>query len=180
VQAQGGYQAAVAAVRLAEDKPRDALAAAEHAFAGRATLGIASQDVKLGFLHGLEAALALGDQEKADELLTTVERLPVGLRPPYLAATTHRFRARLAGDSPAADTHYIEAADQMRELELPFHHAVIQLEHGEWLTGQSRADEAEPLLTQARQTFERLQATPWLERAARVLPTGREAAAVIS
>ena len=39
------------------------------------------------------------------------------------------------------------------------------LEHGEWLGEQGRADEAEPLLAEAREIFERLGATPWLERA---------------
>ena len=51
-----------------------------------------------------------------------------------------------------------------REIAAPFYLAVTQLEHGEWLTGQGRADEAEPLLAEARETFERLEATPWLER----------------
>ena len=125
VQVQGGYHAATAAIRLAEGNPRDALSAAAQAFAGRASLGIASQDVKLGFQHALEAAVALGDADKAEELLAVVEELPVGLRPPLLAATARRFRARLAGDSPAADSHYAAAASEMRALELPFHHAVV-------------------------------------------------------
>jgi hypothetical protein len=34
----------------------------------------------------------------------------------------------------------------------------------EWLTGQGRAGEAQPLLAEARNTFERLEARPWLER----------------
>jgi len=45
---------------------------------------------------------------------------------------------------------------------------VTQLEHGEWLAGQGRRDEAEPLLAEARETFERLEAAPWLERAAQL------------
>jgi hypothetical protein len=42
---------------------------------------------------------------------------------------------------------------------------VVQLEHAEWLAGQGRRDEAEPLIAEARETFERLEAAPWLERA---------------
>ena len=51
-----------------------------------------------------------------------------------------------------------------RELAVPFYLAVTQLEHSEWLVGQGRAEEAEPLLSEARETFERLEARPWLER----------------
>src|SRR5262249_48005619 len=93
-----------------------------------------------------------------------VEELPPGLRPPFLDATAHRFRARLAGEDPATDREFAAAAAQLRELELPFHLAVVQLEHGESLTAQGRRDDAEPLLAEARETFERLQAPPWLDR----------------
>jgi hypothetical protein len=93
-----------------------------------------------------------------------VERLPVGLRPPFLDATAHRFRARLAGDSPAADVDFVAAAGGLRRLDLPFHLAVVQLEHGEWLAQQGRGNDAEPLLAEARETFERLEARPWLQR----------------
>ena len=42
--------------------------------------------------------------------------------------------------------------------------AVTELEHGEWLVAQGRGDEAEQLLAEAREIFERLEAKPWLER----------------
>jgi class 3 adenylate cyclase/tetratricopeptide (TPR) repeat protein len=173
VQIQGGYNMATAAIRLAEGDPRNAIAAAGLAFAGRGKLGIASQDVKHGFLHALEAALALGEHEQANEMLATVEELPAGLRPPFLAATAHRFRAGLAGDDPGADRQFTEAASILREVELPFHLAVVLLEHGEWLAARGRPDDAEPPLAEARETFGRLGAAPWLARAERPL-SGRE------
>jgi hypothetical protein len=40
------------------------------------------------------------------------------------------------------------------------------------LHAQGRPDEAEPLLAEARETFERLEARPWLERAAQLAPHG--------
>jgi hypothetical protein len=40
--------------------------------------------------------------------------------------------------------------------------------------GTGREDEAEPLLAEAREIFERLGARPWLERANSVVPEGRE------
>jgi hypothetical protein len=151
-------------VRLAEGNAVEALAKAEQAFDAGSALGIVGQDVKVGFLRGVEAALALGNATKADELLTVVEELPVGLRPPLLDAAAHRFRARLAGDDPSADASFTRAAAQLRALELPFHLAVVLLEHGEWLAAQGHPDDAEPFVAEARETFEGLEATPWLER----------------
>lgn len=50
-------------------------------------------------------------------------------------------------------------------------------EHAEWLTDLGRADDAEALLAQARETFERLEAVPRLERLGR-LEVARAAAPV--
>jgi tetratricopeptide (TPR) repeat protein len=166
VQMHGAVFGATAAVRLAEGRLRECLAAAERAIEGRATLGLGSQDVKQGYRHGLEAALALGDLDTADRLLRIVEEAPIGLRPPYLAALANRYRARLAGDAPEADRLFATAAAQFGAIEVQFEEAVVQLEHAEWLNRIGRTDEAESLLQRARATFERLRATPWLERAA--------------
>jgi class 3 adenylate cyclase/tetratricopeptide (TPR) repeat protein len=163
-QAESAYQPALAAVRLAEGNYRDSLKAAEQAFAAREHLGITGQGVKFGFLYGLEAARALADQAKQIELLEIVEALPVGLRSPFLDATAHRFRAHLAGHEPGADRHFTAAEAQLSAIEVPFYLAVTQLEHAEWLNRQGRHDDAQPFLAAARNTFERLQATPWLQR----------------
>jgi class 3 adenylate cyclase/tetratricopeptide (TPR) repeat protein len=164
VQMRSGYAQAEASVRLAEGRPTEALAAAERALDGRDALGTGAQDVKQAIRHALDAAAALGAREKAEKLLESIESLPIGLRPPFLDATAHRFRARLAGDSPETDADFSAAAAELRRLELPFHLAVVQLEHGEWLTAQARRDEAQPLLDGAREAFERLRARRWLER----------------
>jgi class 3 adenylate cyclase/tetratricopeptide (TPR) repeat protein len=164
VQVQAGFEAGTAAIRAAEGNHRDAIAAAERALATQRTLGIADQSIKQSFPDALEAALALGDTARAIALLETVEDLPPGLRPPFLDATAHRFRARLAADPTAADQHLRAAATGFRALELPFHLAVVLLEQGERLAAQGRRDEAQPLLDEARETFERLLATRWLER----------------
>ena len=163
-QAESCYRAALAAVRLAEGDQRAALAAAEQAFATRESQGVTSQNVKLGFLHALDAALALGDHSKANALLETVEALPPGLSAPFLDAIAHRFRAHLAGADPGADRRFTAAEAQLRAIELPFHLAVVQLEHAEWLHRQSRDTDAELFLAEARDTFEGLEATPWLQR----------------
>jgi class 3 adenylate cyclase/tetratricopeptide (TPR) repeat protein len=170
VQVSGCYQAASAAVHLAEGNPVKALALAEEALASRSVLGLAAQNPKLGFLPAVEAALEVGDRGKAEELLTIVEDLPIGLRPPFLDALAKRFRAQLAGEDPGADRLFATAAAKLRELELPFYLAVVQLEHGEWLTARDRPDDARPLLAEARETFERLRAQPWLDRVDTVAP----------
>ena len=54
---------------------------------------------------------------------------------------------------------------------MPFLLAVVQLEYGEWLNARGRPeDAAKPLLAEARETFERLQAQPWLDRVDAVFP----------
>jgi hypothetical protein len=48
---------------------------------------------------------------------------------------------------------------------MPFYLAVVQLEHAELLAASDRAEDVGQLLTEAHEAFERLRATPWLERA---------------
>ena len=108
-----------------------------------------------------------------------VEQLPRGKRPQYLEAHARRFRARLAaaeGQPTEAEQRFKRAAAQFRELAAPFWLAVTLLEYGEWLAGEGRGAESRPLLDEARELFERLAATPWLERLA--LVAGREEASV--
>jgi hypothetical protein len=57
----------------------------------------------------------------------------------------------------------------------PFYLAVTVLEHGESLLEQEQPNDAARLLIEARETFERLGATPWLERTARALNMDRQA-----
>jgi hypothetical protein len=114
--------------------------------------------------------VAPGDRVKGEQLVAIVAGQPPGLRGPLLDATAHRFRAWLASDDPGADRHFTAAAAQLRALDLPFHLAVVQAEHGEWLAARGRPDDAQPLLAEARDTFERLQARLWLERVDAVGP----------
>jgi hypothetical protein len=83
--------------------------------------------------------------------------------------------AAARGDADAGASGFQTAAASFREYGLTFWLAVTLLEHGEWLVGQMRGDEAQPLLADAREIFGRLEAAPWLERAARA--RGEEVAA---
>jgi hypothetical protein len=154
-------------VLAAEGKERQALAAAAEVLT--ATVGIrpADQAVKVAFPQALEAALALGERERAEQLLAPIETLPPGRLAPSLRAHATRFRARLAaddGESRKAEHGFAAAAATFREFGMPFWLAVTLTEHGEWLVSEDQASEAEPMLTEARGTFERLQAKPWLAR----------------
>jgi tetratricopeptide (TPR) repeat protein len=158
--------ASSAALLFAEGRHSEALDTGLEAAGIAPDLGPGQQGVKQGFVWAVEAAIALGERERADELLAAVEGLAPGLRPPLLEAHAHRFRARLNGDEGGFKT----AAARFRELEIPFWLAVTELDHGEWLVGQARPEEAEPLFAEAREIFERLEATPWLERVDSVAP----------
>jgi hypothetical protein len=116
----------------------------------------------VGVVDALEAALTLGDSASAQELLAFIDGLSPGIRPPYLEAHAHRFRARMARDPTGLEL----AVRLFHELEIPFVLGVTLLEHAE-LTG-SEASRAE-----AREIFERLGASLWLERASATARQGQ-------
>jgi class 3 adenylate cyclase/tetratricopeptide (TPR) repeat protein len=160
VQEMSSIVAARAAVLHGESRLEEALAAGLKSLdpiQGAEYSNFSNQQVKQGFLHALEVALALGRREQADELLTRVEKLPRGFRPPYLEAQARRLRARLEVD----ETGYAAAATGFGELGMPFWVAVSRLEHAELLDA---GEESERLLADARETFQRLEAKPWLDR----------------
>ena len=162
IQVRAGYLLAEAQVLRAEGRLREALETAERGLEILGTLGITYLTIKLSLVESLEAAFALGEYDKVRERLTLVDELRPGERPPLLEAHAHRFRGKLAAD----EGEFVTAAASFRELSLRFWLAVTLLEHGELLTEDGRADEASPLLAEARQIFEELGAQPWLERLA--------------
>jgi hypothetical protein len=179
VQAWSTYIVNEANVLLAEGKPAEALSLLDRALPRmRGELGITYLTVKLAVIEAVAAAFELRDTAKLEELLATIEALRPGERPPLLTAHAARFRALLASDPGTAETGFLRATNTFRELDLRFWLAVTQLEHAEWLVEQGRMEEAEPLLAEARETFEHLEAAPWIERAARAVPAGREPEAV--
>jgi tetratricopeptide (TPR) repeat protein len=160
------YRAATAVVRRADGNEREALAAAEEALEMSVDRP-ADQTVKVALPQAVEAALALGERERAEALLTPIERLPQGRLAPSLRAHATRFRARLAaedGETRKAERGFASATATFREYGMPFWLAVTLTEHGEWLVSEGRASDAEPMLAEARETFTRLEAKPWLDR----------------
>jgi len=147
-----------------EGRARAAQEALDGVLEARSELGISYLHVKLGFVEALECAFELGDTGKLEQVLEIIEGLRPGERPPLLEAHAVRFRAKLAGEASAAERGFRRAADIFRERELVFWLAVTELEQAEWLSGRGRPDDAQPLLANARETFEQLEAKPWLER----------------
>jgi tetratricopeptide (TPR) repeat protein len=159
LQRRSMYLASASSVAAAEGRLEEAIdLGLEATRLSRDVGGDAFQQVKLGLVTAIEAELALGRRDRADELVASIEAVPRGLRSPYLGAQAERFRARLA-EGEGAEERFAAAKRAFRALGTPFWLAVALLEHG-GLTGD------ESSLDEARETFEHLGARPWLERLA--------------
>jgi class 3 adenylate cyclase/tetratricopeptide (TPR) repeat protein len=168
VQERVGYAGAAAAVAHAEGRYADALELAEQAVAARELLGDTAQAVKQGVRWAAEAAYALGRTERLEEILQIVEDRPPGLRSPMMEGHAHRLRGRLAGGLAEADAAYAAAELLFEGLGLVFWLAVARLEHAE--ARMAHGGEARGLAAEARETFERLGARPWIARAEALAP----------
>jgi class 3 adenylate cyclase/tetratricopeptide (TPR) repeat protein len=165
IQTRSLYALHEAMVIRAEGKPGLALEALEHDLAQILDeLGAMFVTAKLTLVEAIESAFDLGDTAKVEELLGIVERLRPGGRPPLLDAHAARFRARLTPAPAEAEHGFRRATELFDDLGIVFWRAVVQLEHAEWLNDQGRTEDAVPLLAQARETFELLEAKPWLKR----------------
>jgi class 3 adenylate cyclase/tetratricopeptide (TPR) repeat protein len=171
VQTRAVFLVTQASLLRAEGKNAEALTAAEEAFATRAEFGVRAPHVKEALVESVEAAFALADLDKVEELLGVIEGLRPGEITPYVQAQGARFGARLAAarkETERVELGFEAAARQFSDLSMPFARAVTLLEHGEWLVSQDRAADAAPMFEQAGATFEQLKATPWVERLERV------------
>jgi tetratricopeptide (TPR) repeat protein len=166
--------AITAKVRAGEGHHDEALSAAEDAFALRDRIGRLPA-VNPAFTMALEAAFELGRHDRVEELLSIAESAPPRDRTPPIQASIDRFRGRLAaarGDPDEADRRMAQAIALFRETGSPFGMAVVDIERAEMLMAVGRAEQAQPLLAEARKIFERLRATPWLDRVGRAENVG--------
>jgi hypothetical protein len=134
---------------------------------------VANEDRREAYVEAGLAALAQDDEATVERLIQFVAQLPPAWRSPLLRAGAARFSGLLAArrrDVKTADEHLIAAARDLREIESPFNLAQVLLEHAEALDASGREDEAAPLLTEARAIFERLGASPWLDRIDAISP----------
>ncbi|MHB8471172.1 MAG: ATP-binding protein, partial [Gaiellaceae bacterium] len=95
VQEHSSVVAANAAVLHGEGRLEEALAAGLEtldSLPGSKDSIFSDPHAKQGFVHAVEVAVALGRRERVEQLLSRVEALPRGFRPPYLEAQVARFR----------------------------------------------------------------------------------------
>ncbi|MFD6191673.1 AAA family ATPase [Streptomyces sp. NPDC060275] len=110
------------------------------------------------------AAVRRGRHEHAAVLLErSVRRLGTGMSA-RVSSLVERSRALLA-EPEHAERHFRAALAGEAGEQWPFERAQTRLDYGEWLRRQRRVAEARPLLTAALDTFRRLGARPWIERA---------------
>ncbi len=125
------------------------------------------------------AAVRRGQQEHAAELLErSARRLGTGMSA-RVSALIERGRALLA-DPEHAEPFFQAALVQHAGEQWPFERAQTRLDYGEWLRRRRRIAEARPLLGAALETFQRLGARPWIDRAqAELRAAGIEVTAVV-
>ncbi|MFF0097264.1 AAA family ATPase [Streptomyces canus] len=125
------------------------------------------------------AAVRRGRQEHAAQLLERSARdLGTGMSA-RVATLIDRGRALLA-DPEHAEPFFQAALAQPAGEQWPFERAQTRLDYGEWLRRRRRIAEARPLLSAALETFQRLGARPWVERAqAELRAAGIEATDVV-
>jgi tetratricopeptide (TPR) repeat protein len=158
-----GFAAIAAAVLVAEGRHDEALREARRALEEPVTAWWIYFDV-------LEVAAALPDGDAARQLVVAVDEATRGKGWGVVDAQMARLRARAPELDAMAELE--DAERRFREFEVPFHMAVVQTERAEQLVAVGRADEAARLFGEARATFDRLRARPWLERVDAAL--GRE------
>ncbi|MEU4674755.1 AAA family ATPase [Amycolatopsis sp. NPDC023774] len=123
-----------------------------------------------GLLERVEAAARCGETRIATEaMLELVERADAAGTEMALGVAA-RSRALLA-EGAQADALYRSAIDHLGRSTVDVLQARAQLIYGEWLRSEDRRDEAVAQLKQAHQTFRRVGADGFAERARRELVT---------
>jgi len=124
---------------------------------------------------GCESAVHTSGADGLAELLTAAAAAPID-RSPSLQAQTKLHEARLAVLRGEDEPRFDEAVAALRDVGEPFWVATALLEQAEWLAADGRSEECIPLLTEARDVFERLRARPRLERLERIQATSSTSA----
>ncbi|WP_406091435.1 AAA family ATPase [Kitasatospora purpeofusca] len=125
----------------------------------------------------VEAAVRLGEPERAAEPYERFARWAGAAGTPWAEALRLRCQA-LLGPDELAESAYRAALDLHEGAHRPFERARTALLYGEWLRRERRRTDARPHLGAALETFERLGAEPWADRArAELTATGTAAPA---
>ncbi|MEV0643988.1 AAA family ATPase [Phytomonospora sp. NPDC050363] len=112
----------------------------------------------------VEAATRVDGPVRVGDAFELYEAWSTAVGMPWAAAVTARCRALL--DDAGAERHFAEAlAAHGGPDDRPFETARTELLYGEWLRRKRRVNDAKPHLRQSMDTFERLRATAWADRA---------------
>lgn len=134
---------------------------------GTDTPGLLDWDVLL-----CESLVALGRRSEAADRVAALQRVVDGMDQPFPSAEIARLRGLLAaaaGDVDAALAWLRTAGEAAHGVPAPFERALVDLETGRILAGQGLVPEATAKITAAMDTFSRLGAEPFVERAAALL-----------
>lgn len=113
----------------------------------------------------VEAAVRLGESERAMRPFAYYADWSAHCEQSWVEAIEQRCRA-LVSTGARVERHFTRALDLHRHSGgSPFEQARTALLYGEWLRRARRVAEARPPLTLALETFERLGAVPWTDRA---------------
>ncbi|MFB4272982.1 AAA family ATPase [Nonomuraea sp. GTA35] len=125
--------------------------------------GLHRMDARAGLSDVVEAAVRAGRPQEAREPFQWYLNWAIPLGRPWAEAIAARCAALLDDD---AEPHYLRALRLHRERDAaPFERARTELLYGEWLRRAQRRADARAPLRSASETFERLAAHPWADRA---------------
>ncbi|MFI2612575.1 AAA family ATPase [Kitasatospora sp. NPDC018619] len=112
----------------------------------------------------VEAAVRLGAPDRAAEAYERFARWTAAADRPWAEALRLRCQA-LLGPDELAEASYRAALAHHETAHRPFEQARTALLYGEWLRRTRRRTDARPHLRAALETFDRLAAHPWADRA---------------
>jgi DNA-binding CsgD family transcriptional regulator len=170
-------RAALGAVALAEGQVDVAVSEYESAREELVGIGMPMPGEAFWTVELVEAHARAGAAERAAAELARLEELVTPAHPAVQLAQLERCRALANPDHDAAAAHFRRALEHHASSRTPFEHARTQLAYGERLRRRRARDEARDQLRAALDTFERLGARPWAERARSELRTGGGASA---
>jgi len=164
-----------------EGRYTDAIAAAHDCLIDSPDL-MPSQSIAEVLRDAATYATLSGDHAAALAVDARVGELSTAIRSRGVEAQRHRLRANsaaAAGELDTAADAYGIALAHARSLGFALWLAPILHDYGAWLVSTGRADEAAPLLAEARELFERMGAVVWLRRLDAIAPTAGQAAAAV-
>jgi class 3 adenylate cyclase/tetratricopeptide (TPR) repeat protein len=165
--ARYSFQFVDACAAASEQRWGDACRAASVGFASVQDYCGLDDDFGTFWPIAVEFALGAGDLAEARRLLDVVEQAPPGLISPLVRAHQFRLRALVTrGEGApvdAVDADLVAAAEAFREFGAPYYLARTLLDHVQLLGASGDSERAAPLLGEARELFQTLDAVPWMQ-----------------